>query len=137
MFRKVIRSAKFAIGVHRMGKLYNAHKYKEALELISKLDGPREEMAKLTLVKANIMNRSGSKKRAVHFYEDFLRNDIEFISARADRSYLSLYAKYYLNGVKAALGMPDYEVIPKENVMMAYRRASIVARADFVFDKDT
>ena len=132
MFTRVIRKIRGSFGYHRACKLYNAGKCDEALEVLSEVDISPQYDAKAVLFTAAILSRKGDIRGSILNYEHFLEGQVQYISKECDRTYLTLYARYFLQNAKRRLDRNFAITIPRQLVKESSQKASYLARGEFV-----
>jgi len=133
MFAKLIKATRASMGYHRACKLNNAKKYDDALKVLSQLETSPEYEARAELFAASILHRKGDIKASIRKYEHFLKDKVQFISKTTDQTYLTLYARYYLQNAMKRLDRGFVITIPRKQVEESYNKASYLVRNEFVF----
>jgi len=131
MFTRVLNAFRLPILLYRVDRLCGSGKYDDALSILGKLPKVKSYADKITLFRADILYRKGNAEEGIREYEEFLHQEGGSIKNDADRRYLLLYARYFMENAKRTIDRGSPLTIKRSEVEALSRQASFVTRNEF------
>ncbi len=115
-------------------KLIEQGKLEAALAKLEGFQGRIPDVAKASLLRAQVLYRLGRFAEAMSAFDDFLLEHAGRTKAPADQTYLISMARYLQADAAHQSGAPPREAPSRDEVQVLFEKASDKTRAEFPFD---